>query len=157
MTGWKLPASPVARAIQEPVPKPPLEVPDVVPEGGVLVIQVNTAAKEIGLVVPGHGTVLLPVPKDGRVEWRVPPDVPGGSTITVIVVVLIIIQPIHEVCHALDQWNTDWDHKGFTTTITNVVVPTAAAINLVAVYLFGVAIGKVIVDEKIAATTDVCL
>ncbi len=83
MTGWKLLAWVPGRAIQEPLPKPPLEIPDAVAEGGVLVIQVNTGVAEIGLVVPGHGTVLVPVPKDGRVEWRVPPDVPGGSTITV--------------------------------------------------------------------------
>ena len=64
-------------------PKKPLEVPDTVQEGGVLVIEVNSGVKEIGLLVPGLGPVRLPVPRNKRVEYRLPPTVRGGDGIPI--------------------------------------------------------------------------
>ena len=64
-------------------PKQPIVAPDTVQEGGYLEIQVNSGVKQIGLLVPGIGAVYLPVPPDGRVEWRLPPQVPGGGTIVI--------------------------------------------------------------------------
>ncbi|MBK8974575.1 MAG: hypothetical protein IPM29_01480 [Planctomycetes bacterium] len=74
----------MAMAPQDPVEPPPgIEAPDAVAEGGHLVVQVNSGVKEIGLCVPGVGQWTVPVPKDGRVEWRLPPNVRGGHRIIV--------------------------------------------------------------------------
>lgn len=67
--------------VQDPVPTPGLVAPDTVVEGGWLEVQVNSGVREIAVLVPGVGKWKLRVPKDGRVEWRLPPGVVGGKHI----------------------------------------------------------------------------
>lgn len=61
----------------------PVVAPRTVDEGGVLVIEVNSNAKELGLLVPGVGAIYLPVPHSRRVEYRLPPEVHGGDGIVI--------------------------------------------------------------------------
>ena len=77
----RFPRTPAPLPIQDR--KQPLVAPDTVQEGGYLVIQVNSGVKEIGLLMPRVGAVRLRVPKDGRVEYRLPPQVRGGDGVVI--------------------------------------------------------------------------
>lgn len=57
-----------------------VRAPETVVEGGVLEIDVSSGVKTVSLVIPGHGRFTVPV-VDGVAEWRLPPSIPGGTTI----------------------------------------------------------------------------
>jgi len=59
-----------------------ISAPETVPEGGTLVVQVRSGVKEVALLVPGVGLVRVPV-HNGLVEYPVPPQATGGSSILV--------------------------------------------------------------------------
>lgn len=53
-----------------------------VPEGGVIVVDVAEGVGEVHIVVPGEGSVVVPVVQ-GRAEYQLPPSVRGGSSVLV--------------------------------------------------------------------------
>lgn len=59
-----------------------MSAPPTVQEGGSIQFTVEGDVKRLQLLVPGIGSVHIPVHR-GRAEYRLPPQVPGGSTIIV--------------------------------------------------------------------------
>jgi hypothetical protein len=61
---------------------PAIRTDPTVAEGGVLVVTAAAATRSVSFLVPGQRRVTLPV-VNGRVEFRVPPQVRGGTRILV--------------------------------------------------------------------------
>jgi hypothetical protein len=73
-----------AGRLQDPPERPPIEVPDVAVPGQVIEIRVNTGVKHVFIKIPGQvGVKRLTLDEQGRVEWRVPPDLRPPKTIIV--------------------------------------------------------------------------
>lgn len=58
------------------------EVDPTVAEGGTIQFRCRGTLNELRVVVPGRGTIRVRV-HNGRAEYQVPPDVPGGTRILV--------------------------------------------------------------------------
>ncbi|MGE0143360.1 MAG: hypothetical protein AB7I19_05525 [Planctomycetota bacterium] len=66
-----------------PLPQSPgIRVPPRVAEGGVLEIEVGSRTGEIFISTGRHGKFRVPV-RGGRAEFRVPPNIPGGTILVV--------------------------------------------------------------------------